>query len=618
MRNIFAYALILLLPSANLFATSAILPMPKSLVESAPAPTKLLLNSTDLNFAVQHDNVEELIYRRGPIACHVYIDTAKSPYLFFAFPAGNSGVGLWFVTSSTSVTLNATSQPKPAQREKGLFGVEVDIKATTQSLSISDAVLGNMRFIRDRELNMKVPEAVLKNEVQIIANKATLKRASLNGKAEYVIEIQPIGDTEISKGDKGQVHFDSATEVEFKMTGMTSEPPVTAMAPSTVFKDAIIGNIDPRKLEAFSFLLYKEKLTAGSPRYLSRFGRDSVITLNVLMDSMKPEAVELLLSSTLSGSHPIDGTISHEENEGDFVSHEKMTKGEKYIGITDPAEDYRMVDSDFLFTIAMTNYMQKYPERVKNFMTKQDLRGLSLRQLTLNNFRSIIRQTEAFANAPVFSNLVHLKDDNPYGNWRDSNDGLAHGYYPFDVNAALAPGALKGLVFAFKDPRTGFADPKIAKQMQTAFEVWNTKAPPFFEVRIPPKEVEAAGTRYLKALNYDPAKFPAPTEEFVFPALSLDKAGKPIPIMHSDDSFMMEFGYPSASYLRSVKRSDHFLTDSTPRLAFWWRIRFLPIKASTPCSTIRNITAAFHGACKKTYWFWALSANSSGPIYPPI
>jgi len=42
-------------------------------------------------------------------------------------------------------------------------------------------------------------------------------------------------------------------------------------------------------------------------------------------------------------------------------------------------------------------------------------------------------------------NLVALKEGQSVGQWRDSNDGLGGGRYPYDVNTGLMPAALRAI-----------------------------------------------------------------------------------------------------------------------------------------------------------------------------
>lgn len=44
-----------------------------------------------------------------------------------------------------------------------------------------------------------------------------------------------------------------------------------------------------------------------------------------------------------------------------------------------------------------------------------------------------------------YKNLIALKARQPVGQWRDSDDGLGGGRYPYDVNTALMPAALRAI-----------------------------------------------------------------------------------------------------------------------------------------------------------------------------
>lgn len=48
-----------------------------------------------------------------------------------------------------------------------------------------------------------------------------------------------------------------------------------------------------------SFLTYQEKFLAGSWRFLTYFGRDTLISLNLFMDVLTPSATEAAIGSVL-------------------------------------------------------------------------------------------------------------------------------------------------------------------------------------------------------------------------------------------------------------------------------------------------------------------------------
>ncbi|MBX2988335.1 MAG: hypothetical protein KF802_10610 [Bdellovibrionaceae bacterium] len=510
---------------------------------------------TDLAFREKIGRVEEHSVREGQTAAHVYMDSTIDPYLFFAFPAGNSGVALWMKSSGgTPAHLEAVSSPRVVSREGGLNGVEIQARAGASRLSLGDSVLGSMRFIRDRELNVQIPAEVATKNVREENGRLIFERESLNGLARYVLEVEATGDTRLVRNGSS-FELVSNREVTFKARGYSSEKALTPLSIQDVFQEKALSRMDRKKLEAFSFLLYKEKLMAGSPRYLSKFGRDSIYTLRVLMDVMKPEAIESLLTATMSGMHPKWGLVSHEQHEGDFVSYVRLKRHEKYKGVDAPMEDYKMIDDDFAFVIVLGEYMKRYPERAKGFFDRTEQRGLSQRDLAARLFRYVEKSTADFARNPTYRHLISLKGHEKTGEWRDSENGLAGGRYPFDVNAALVPAALKALSEIARHPTAGFQDAGAAESFHRAFEVWNTRAAPLFEVRVSAAQAKKAGEDYLRELGIPARELGAsPREDLVFPAIALDAKGEPIPVIHSDDSLMMTFGYPSPAYLRTVSQ----------------------------------------------------------------
>ena len=74
--------------------------------------------------------------------------------------------------------------------------------------------------------------------------------------------------------------------------------------------------------------------------------------------------------------------------------------------------------------------------------------GKTYGHLFIRTCEKILALAEPFA-APGgdkdFRNLLSLKDGIPVRQWRDSNDGLGGGRYPYDVNTALMPTALRAI-----------------------------------------------------------------------------------------------------------------------------------------------------------------------------
>ncbi|WP_204270279.1 hypothetical protein, partial [Klebsiella aerogenes] len=70
-----------------------------------------------------------------------------------------------------------------------------------------------------------------------------------------------------------------------------------------------------------------------------------------------------------------------------------------------------------------------------------------------------------FADDPRWDKLVAVKAGRLTGEWRDSEEGLGRGRYPYDVNAILVPAALEA---ADKLLRAGLLDRYLMPADRTA------------------------------------------------------------------------------------------------------------------------------------------------------
>src|SRR5580658_6052469 len=92
--------------------------------------------------------------REGPVAAHLLLRSGSDPRVLVAFPAGNSGVGLWFAHSPRPVTWTSSKSPQPlkAKDERGrpLYGMTAEAAVSgATDLSIKQAVLSSVRVLRD-------------------------------------------------------------------------------------------------------------------------------------------------------------------------------------------------------------------------------------------------------------------------------------------------------------------------------------------------------------------------------------------------------------------------------------------------------------------------------------
>src|SRR6185437_9507448 len=74
-----------------------------------------------------------------------------------------------------------------------------------------------------------------------------------------------------------------------------------------------------------------------------------------------------------------------------------------------------------------------------------------------------------------------------------------------------------------------------------------------FRVTVPADEARRRVAAYADGMHIDPAPALASIDgPVVFPGIALDAEGAPIPIMHSDDGFVLLFTDPSPAYLEQA------------------------------------------------------------------
>src|SRR5271168_2763790 len=80
-----------------------------------------------LSFDVEEGPNLNSFLREGPVAAHLLLRSGLDPRVLIAFPAGNSGVGLWFSHTHQPVrwALRGRPQPLTTQDARGrpLYGI---------------------------------------------------------------------------------------------------------------------------------------------------------------------------------------------------------------------------------------------------------------------------------------------------------------------------------------------------------------------------------------------------------------------------------------------------------------------------------------------------------------
>jgi hypothetical protein len=220
----------------------------------------------------------------------------------------------------------------------------------------------------------------------------TLFRPSINGTVTYSLSMQALsGNFTVTPNQnttiQPQIQFSSGTKLQWTFT--TNETTVVGLSPESLFlavddpilssngttngtsgngtsnpalQTALQGLQDGTKDQAkdVSFLTYAQKFTAGGWRFLTFFGRDSLISLRLLMPLLTSNAIEAALGATIERTN-ITGALTHEETIGDYASFVNIGNNMSYLG-RQTYLDYKMIDTDLLSLPALSHYLLETPQ----------------------------------------------------------------------------------------------------------------------------------------------------------------------------------------------------------------------------------------------------------------
>lgn len=496
-------------------------------------------SAPDRDFARQEGLNLNSFVRRGPVAAHIVLRSGTSPRLIVAFPAGNSGVGLWFDTVGTAAdwTMPTPAQPVTLADARGrpLHGVTFVAEIHVPRLQAKQAVLSSIRVLRDYQALGTAPAEVLTSPTSMNGT-LTWARDRLDGAPGYRLGIKAIRGSLAGAA----IVADKDGVIALQITALTGETPLTPVAGSLLLNATAAA--DPTARRALEFLSYREKFLAGSWRFDTYFGRDTLMSVRLLMPALQPDAIETGLASVLQRLSPA-GQVAHEEDIGEFaiLDHRKTDRTSSAA----PVYNYNMIDSDFMLAPVARAWMIDDPRgrtRAAAFLARS-VDGERMGDLMLRNIRFVAGRARAFARAPIATNLIPLKSGMDAGEWRDSNDGLGGGRFAYDVNAVFVPAALDA---AAKFYRSGLLAPYASAEDRALFtalpamaETWRERAPGLFAVTVPAVEARAAMTAYAGKLGVPAALISGPVR---FHAIALDGQGHPVPVQNSDEGFAMLFG----------------------------------------------------------------------------
>jgi hypothetical protein len=438
------------------------------------------------------------------------------------------------------------------ERAGGMRGVRAHLRSDAASLDVGAAVLGNVRTLRDYVTSggKMLPKEVA-NQVTRGAS-LSFRRSSVEGKHHLELQLVPEQGTKIVNRDgRSTLVAGKDGKVHVLVTALIDYAPLTPFAMADLLNAGAADR--PRDKQALAFLASRENFSAGSWRFLTYFGRDTLLSTQMLMPALQPGAVEAALGSVLERLSP-QGVVAHEDAIGEFAALENRKSPHPPANLETPIRDYKMVDGDFLLAPVLASYLLDSPQgqaRARAFLMRRTSAGETYAAQVRKNLELVLQQAAPFAQEARADRLIALREGVPVGNWRDSNNGLGGGRYAFDINVALVPAALKSAERLYRSGLLGSAEDAAATAARYA-DAWKDTAR-FFQVSVPLDTARRQVAAYAAAEGLDgSAAVASITAPVRYEGVALDAAGKPVPVMHSDSGFVLLFSNPAPDYLDAV------------------------------------------------------------------
>ncbi|HEY8257720.1 MAG TPA: hypothetical protein VIG08_08695 [Gemmatimonadales bacterium] len=378
-----------------------------------------------------------------------------------------------------------------------------------------------------------------------------------------------------------------------------------------------------REVRSVELLVTREKLMAGLPNFATYFGRDMMMTALMMRGIWRPDMAELVIASVLRKLGP-DGGVSHEEAVGGQAIRENAAAYSALIAgylraarsgrspradsllasardVLDTLgrvrENYNMIDDEFQLPVLTARYLADTAvtaARKRAFLLDStDGGGTRLTRL-LREMALVAAMTRPYAKDPSPANLVgFVKRDSTHwrsASWRDSDAGYANGRFAMDVNAIWAPRALEAIATIARTlPKIGLglqAPDSVAgviagtplggylahpPSLRQAIDTWKG-ARRHFEVAFGAGEIQrrvgarlaslpAAERRYWEQTMTEEGEL---GDSLAFLTLSLDSAGRPIPIPNTDPATDLFLGGFAGDTGRAAVRPEPVLADLEP------------------------------------------------------
>ncbi|RFU81149.1 glycogen debranching enzyme [Trichoderma arundinaceum] len=568
------------------------------------------------------------------------------PRFIVAWPAGNSGICTFFQpqsgrNGSLAIELVNSTLGTPLgpvyHKSKGsanpVVGVE-GVLSFNNSAELPIAILGSVRNIRDFTEGPSLLSPIIQAGVKVTRFQKTgaqISRLWLDNVTTTTFTLVPWKNSDNSiRIDNTTLRFGSGF---YHFSASFNYPQLKQLTPSQILNNQSQSLIKqkPETVSSLSFFSYTEKLLAGGWRFLTYFGRDSMLAallLQPVLSTGNGSAIEAVIGAALERVNRTDGSVCHEETIGDYATFVNLQNN---ITSTAAGFTYPMIDTDYYLPVLMARYFSSSPERIAPLLDTKagaiDVTNLNLTwgDLSYTTASKIMNLTAAFEQNQTVDNLIALKPDQIVGQWRDSTYGIANGRIPFDVNCALAPAALYAIsslaAMPGVYPNNSVTRNWTAVAAQRA-KVWEDKTLQFFQHNMTTetavtrlKQYTSKNTFYNGPTNGDSVANYSTDGTVIDYGLAINSTTAPeiIPITHTDTGFR--------HYLLNATDDEQlttFINASANSI-----LRPFPAGLNTPVGVvvanpalsnndvlIANFTnSAYHGT---VVWSWQLALMAKG------
>lgn len=280
---------------------------------------------------------ENYFYSDCHVAAHTVITTPQpdsnltiiGPRLIIAWPAGNSGACAFFEpqngkNGTLSLALVNSTDGKslqPVYREEiGSKYPRVGVKGTIRlnsSAVLSIPILGSVRTIRDFVEGPSLLVPKIQDATKFSSEPSggvVLSRLWLDNVTSMELGFTPVKSGSL-KLDNKTLKFEAG---DYEFYADYNYPQLTQLnATDVINKNSQNLLIQQHEsIHSLTFLSYSDKLLAGTWRFLTYFGRDSMISALLLQPVMSDIAIEAVIGAVLERINSTDGSVAHEETIG--------------------------------------------------------------------------------------------------------------------------------------------------------------------------------------------------------------------------------------------------------------------------------------------------------------